>query len=100
MARVWQFFNSQQESTLYNEQTNEVILANQNESLFSITAKLDKCLMLIVKCGFSINNYLQEPENNSYVETIGILIRKLKLFVTCTELASKLPTSDHKQKFL
>ena len=57
-----------------------------NTTLFEIAAKLDKLLMNIVGCGFSINNLVAEPDNNSFVETISHLIQKMKLFVTCAEM--------------
>ena len=59
-----------------------------NESLFQIAAKLDKLLMNIVGCGFSINNLVAEPDNNSFVETVTHLIQKLKLFINCAEMVS------------
>ena len=35
-----------------------------NQDLFTITAKLDKLLFLIVGCGFTINSLVAEPDNN------------------------------------
>lgn len=72
---------------------------NYNHSLFKIAAKLDKCLMYIVGCGFSINNLVAEPDNNQFVETVTHLIQKLKLFVTCAELCAGQPNSPEKEKY-
>lgn len=78
-------------------QENQVIdLTTINESLFSIAASLDKCLLLVVSCGFSLTNLLQEGEKNTYVETIGFLIRKLAFFVTCVEKVNDFPESVQK----
>ena len=84
---------------IYDSDTNRVNLANYNESLFAIASKLDKCLMLIVTCGFSINNLVQEPKNNSYVETVSYMIQKLKRFVECTEQLADMADSPDKEKF-
>ena len=73
---------------IWDSGTNQLSLSNYNESLFNIASKLDKCLMLIVACGFSINNLVQEPKNNSYVDKVTYMIQKLKLFVDCTEQIS------------
>lgn len=64
-----------------------------------MAAKLDKILMLLVHCGFSLTNLLQEPENNSYVETMGHLISKLEMYVKAIEQLSKVPASPEKDKF-
>ena len=84
---------------IYDAETNRVNLANYNESLFAIASKLDKCLMLIVACGFSINNLVQEPKNNGYVEKVTYMIQKLKMFVNCTEQISDMPDCPEKEKF-
>lgn len=101
MVRVWLFFNEQQSNMIYDAQTESLkpLAGNYNECLFSIAAKLDKCLMFIVGCGFSINNLVAEPESNQFVETVTHLIQKLKLFVTCTELCANSPDSADKEKY-
>ena len=86
VIRVWQFFNEQQNNMIFNQEKNQVNdMSGFNKSLFAIASKLDKCLMLVVACGFSLNQLLQEPENNTYVETASYLIKKLQFFVNCTE---------------
>ena len=56
--------------------------------------------MNIVGCGFSINNLVAEPDNNSFVDTVTQLIQKLKLFVNCVELHANLPNeTPDKEKF-
>ena len=60
----------------------QINLQEINEELFLIASKLDKIMILIVKCGFSITNLLAQPENNIYVETVGQLIEKLQIFTT------------------
>lgn len=81
VVRIWSFFNEQQMKMIYDAGTQSVTLNNFNEVLFSIASKLDKLLMLLVHCGFSLTNLLSEPENNSYVETILHLISKLELYL-------------------
>jgi hypothetical protein len=56
-------------------------LQNFNEIIFEIASKLDKVLIMVVSCGFSLNNLPHEPETNIYVETTGQLIKKLNFFV-------------------
>ena len=55
--------------------------------------------MNIVGCGFSINNLVAEPDNNSFVETVTHLIQKLKLFINCAEMLSAQSDSNEKEKF-
>ena len=77
IVKVWLFFNEQQRSMIVDPATNELqasIASTFNASLFQIAAKLDKLLMNIVGCGFSINNLVAEPENNCFVETVTHLI--------------------------
>lgn len=85
VARIWSFFNEQQMKMIYDSGSQSVTLSNFNDILFSIASKLDKLLMLLVHCGFSLTNLLSEPENNSYVETMMHLISKLELYVKCVE---------------
>jgi hypothetical protein len=85
VARIWSFFNEQQMKMIYDSGSQSVTLSNFNDILFSIASKLDKLLMLLVNCGFSLTNLLSEPENNSYVETMMHLISKLELYVKCVE---------------
>ena len=66
---------------IYDAGTQSVTLNNFNEVLFSIASKLDKLLMLLVHCGFSLTYLLSEPDNNSYVETVLHLINKLELYL-------------------
>jgi hypothetical protein len=84
---------------IYDSERDELNLGSYNESLFMIASKLDKCLMLLVSCGFSLHNLLSEPENNIYVETMPHLIKKLEVFVKCVDLISKVPDSEDKEKF-
>ena len=99
IVRVWLFFNEQQSKMILNPQTQELqpLAQTYNETLFQIAAKLDKLLFNIVGCGFSINNLVQEPENNSFVETVTHLIQKLQLFVTSVEHVANLPDSADKE---
>ena len=56
--------------------------------------------MNIVGCGFSINNLVAEPDNNSFVDTVTHLIQKLLLFVNCVELHANLPNdTPDKEEF-
>jgi hypothetical protein len=81
VAKVWKFFNAQEEQMIMNPQTNELLLANFNQIIFELAAKLDKVLTGVVQCGFSLNELPKEPDQNPYVETVHYLIKKLKFFV-------------------
>lgn len=50
-------------------ETKQLQLHNFNEIIFEIASKLDKVLIMVVSCGFSLNNLPHEPETNIYVET-------------------------------
>lgn len=67
VAKVWQFFNNQEEQMIMTNDTLQ--LQNFNETIFEIASKLDKVLIMVVSCGFGLNNLPQEPETNIYVET-------------------------------
>jgi len=62
--------------------------------LFDIAAKLDKCLMLVIACGFSLNDLLHEPVDNQYVIVLKMLIKKLSFYIDCVEKLSKLETKN------
>jgi hypothetical protein len=78
---------------VWDKSTQSINLSNFNDVLFSLASKLDKVMMLLVHCGFSLTNLLSEPENNSYVEIMSHLISKLELYVKCVEQISKAPAS-------
>lgn len=65
--KVWEFFNQQQMRMVYDIENDSLQLKNYNKVLFDIAAKLDKCLMLVIACGFSLNDLLHEPVDNQYV---------------------------------
>ena len=67
VAKVWQFFNTQEEQMIMTN--DQLQLHNFNEVIFEIASKLDKVLIMVVSCGFALNNLPQEPETNIYVET-------------------------------
>jgi hypothetical protein len=52
---------------IYDVENECLQLQNYNKTLFDISAKLDKCLMLVIACGFSLNDLLHEPVENKYV---------------------------------
>lgn len=60
-----------------------------NKTLFDITSKLDKCLFLVIGCGFNLNDLLTEPKGNFYVKVMGLLIEKMKMFITLIETLSE-----------
>ena len=62
--KVWEFFNQQQMRLVYDLENDCLQLKNYNKVLFDIAAKLDKCLMLVIACGFSLNDLLHEPVDN------------------------------------
>jgi hypothetical protein len=86
---VWSFFNDQQSQMIYDQQTNALNLTNFNELLFDLTSKLDKCLMNVIGCGFSLNDLINEPKHNLYVKVTAQLILKLKLYTVCVEKLSE-----------
>ena len=52
--------------------------------------------MLVIACGFSLNDLLHEPVDNQYVQVLKMLIKKLNFFIQCVEQLSKLDTQDEK----
>jgi hypothetical protein len=64
---VWEFFNQQQIRMIYDIENDCLQLNNYDKLLFEIAAKLDKCLMLVIACGFSLNDLLHYPVDNQYV---------------------------------
>lgn len=87
--QVWSFFNDQQSQMIYDQNTNSLNLTNFNELLFDLTSKLDKCLMNVIGCGFSLNDLINEPKHNLYVKVTAQLILKLKLYTVCVEKLSE-----------
>jgi len=83
--KVWEFFNTQQIRMIFDLENNRLHLQNYNKILFDIAAKLDKCLMLVIACGFSLNDLLHEPVDNQYVQVLKQLLQKLKFFIECVE---------------
>ena len=70
---------------IVNESSNALSLGGYNKVLFDIAAKLDKCLMLMIACGFSLNDLLHEPVDNQYVQVLKQILKKLKFFTSCVE---------------
>lgn len=64
VARIWSWFNQKQMEMIFDPHTQYISLHSFNDVLFQIASKLDKLLMLIVHCGFSLTNLLSEPDNN------------------------------------
>lgn len=81
-------------------QTNQLNLSAFNDTIFEIAGKLDKVLMVVVSCGFSLNTLPQETESNVYVETTSKMINKLKFFITAVQQLQQFPQSEQKIKFL
>lgn len=50
--------------------------------------------MLVIACGFSLNDLLHEPVDNQYVIVLKMLIKKLSFYINCVEKLSKMDTSD------
>lgn len=53
---------------IYDHSTSTLNLANYNEVLFELAVKLDKCLLLVIACGFSLNDLLSEPKGNLFIK--------------------------------
>ena len=41
--------------------------------------------MLVIACGFSLNDLLHEPVDNQYVQVLRQILKKLKFFIHCVE---------------
>lgn len=41
--------------------------------------------MLVIACGFSLNDLLHEPVDNQYVQVLRQILKKLKFFMHCVE---------------
>jgi hypothetical protein len=54
---------------ILDQATNSLTLDKFNEELFELASKLDKCLQLVIACGFSLGDLLGEPKNNQFVRT-------------------------------
>ena len=74
---------------IYDYSQNQLNLNNFNQVLFDLASKLDKCLLLMVACGFSLNELLNEPFQNLYVKVTSQLIEKLKFYTVCVEKLSE-----------
>ena len=46
-----------------------------------------------------MNNFAAEPENNEFVNSTELFVKKLKFFLLCVEKLSELPESDMKEQF-
>lgn len=44
--------------------TGNLTLEKFNDQLFDLASKLDKCMQLVIACGFSLHDLLGEPKNN------------------------------------
>lgn len=50
--------------------------------------------MLVIACGFSLNDLLHEPVDNQYVIVLKMFIKKLAFYMNCVEKLSKMDTTD------
>jgi len=96
VLKVWEFFNQQQMRMIYDIENDCLQLQNYNKTLFEIAAKLDKCLMLVIACGFSLNDLLHEPVDNQYVQVLKQILKKLNFFIQCVEQLSKGDLQDER----
>lgn len=64
LYQLWTFFNEKQMLMIFDQATQRVVLENFNELLFDLAQKLDKCLLLVIACGFSLYDLINEPKNN------------------------------------
>ena len=71
---VWAFFNEQQIQIIFDTQSGNLTLEKFNPELFELASKLDKCMQLVVACGFSLADLLIEPKNNQFVKSTNQLI--------------------------
>jgi hypothetical protein len=44
--------------------------------------------MLVIACGFSLNDLLHNPVDNQYVQVLKELLLKLKFFIQCVDKLS------------
>ena len=74
---------------IYDIENDNLQLQNYNKELFDLTAKLDKCLMLVIACGFSLNDLLHFPVDNQYVQVLKELLNKFRFFINIVDKLSK-----------
>lgn len=70
---------------IFDHATNTLTLEKFNQDLFEVASKLDKCLQLVIACGFSLHDLMSEPLNNQFVGTTRQLIEKIRFWATCVE---------------
>ena len=66
---------------IYDVENDCLQLNNYDKLLFEIAAKLDKCLMLVIACGFSLNDLLHYPVDNQYVQVLKEVLAKFRFFI-------------------
>jgi hypothetical protein len=81
---------------IYDTENKRIQLHLYNQLLFEIAAKLDKCLMLVIACGFSLNDLLHEPVDNKFVQVLKLMIQKLKFYNSCIESLSQMDLKEQK----
>ena len=77
---------------IFDSATNQLTLEKFNQDLFELASKLDKCLQLVIACGFSLHDLLGEPKNNQFVRTTQQLIEKVQFYTNCVDKISELGT--------
>ena len=75
---------------IFDTSTNTLTLEKFNQDLFELAAKLDKCLQLVIACGFSLHDLLGEPKNNQFVRTTQQIIEKIQFYNTCVQKISEM----------
>ena len=81
---------------IYDSENKRIQMHLYNQLLFEIAAKLDKCLMLVIACGFSLNDLLHEPVDNKFVQVLKLIIQKLNFFCQCIESLSEMDLKEQK----
>ena len=75
---------------IFDSPTSTLTLEKFNQDLFELASKLDKCLQLVVACGFSLHDLLGEPKNNQFVRTTQQIIEKIQFYNTCVQKISEM----------
>ena len=75
---------------IFDTPTSTLTLEKFNQDLFELASKLDKCLQLVVACGFSLHDLLGEPKNNQFVRTTQQIIEKIQFYNICVQKISEM----------
>lgn len=67
---------------------------SEDQTLFVISKLIDKCAIMIMQCGFSIND-LSKKEGNPYLKIISDLVSKLSFYISTILTLNPSPLLDN-----